>query len=371
MELSNTVYANVLRTYNGKATVWEAAQGLDSITVRTDLLYGGSKGFWNSCPIREIRSEPGTVTPEVKALAELRERYIDEPVPLLYDLAMKSIAESWRPDAFHLVFHTSGWDSRIISGAIKALLAENGPDWLGEGLLFLTNRWEAPRFLQVMEAMGWPANQYAVYDNGSAKTEHFAEHAYDMWLCAPFPRPGNFFWYLPAWAEREGLIPSENVQAFTGLWANEVWHAFFPGQTRWLQLVRKKYGCHATASQPIKAQWAEYPLVSLPILDILSQSKGSANSNILRRQVGLYACPEAKRIKPSRDREGTSPISERLRQELDEHYQQTAFGQHREWQVPEYSGSSSGWCRWSSALLIDKLIEGGTHCVWPDGATPG
>ena len=359
-----TRYANLIRTYDGKRTLYKAAQGLETATIRTDLTYGHRHGCWNGSPVWEIHSEPGKSPPDVVALTEPVERDITNPVPLLFAEAKRSIADSWIPEAFHLVFHSSGWDSRIISGAIKELLKENGPDWLGEGLLFLCNRWESVRFLRIMEAMGWPADQYAVYQEGAAD-EHFAEHAYDSWRSGPFPRPGNFFWYLQDWAEKEGLMPSGNVQAFTGLWANEIWWSFVRDPNHWLTRVRRSYGVHMIASMPIKAQWEEYPLVSIPTLGILRKSKGIKHGNVLRREVGLFACPEAKQIKRTRAGDGGHLLSERLRHELDEYYQQTEWGKRVEWEVPECSGNSLYWGRWSSALLIDKLMAGGMKCEWP------
>jgi len=243
-------------------------------------------------------------------------------------------------------------------------LQENGPDWLGEGLLFLSNRWEASNFLKIMQAQGWPADYYATYTEGEAG-EHFAEFAYDVWEYAPCPRPGNFFSYLPGWAEAEGLIPSDNVQVFTGLWANEAWHAFLQKPNHWLRRVRKSYGCHMIASMPIKAQWEEYPLVPLSVLNILRQTtENHRNANILRKQVGIFACPEASGIKRINASDGSHALSERLQHELDNHYKQTEFGKRKEWEVPENSGNSTHWGQWSSALLIDKLISEGKTCTW-------
>jgi len=359
----NLTYANLTRTYNGKHTLFEAARRLETATVRTDMTFGGPRGFWGGSPILEVHSELGEIIPEVIALTETVDRDIINPVPVLFDLVVQVIEEAWIPDAFHLVFQSSGWDTRIIAAAIKRLVQKNGTDWLGEGLLFLSNRWEATRFLKVMQIMGWPRNQYTAYIEGEAN-EHFAQHAYDTWRCAPFPRPGNFFWYLQEWAEGKGLIPDENVQAFTGLWANEVWHWFFP-ECDWLRHARKKYRAHMIASQPIKARWVEYPLVALPILDVLRKARQGEllnNGNALRREVSDFACPEAIRINRRNLSDGSHPISDRLQQELKAHYKQTEYGKWVQWQVPNNSGNATGWGQWSMALLVEKLINEGVRC---------
>ena len=355
------LYANPVRTYNGKDTLFEAARVFKGITLRTDLSYGKGWGFWNGSPVWEAQSEPGTVVPEVAALTVPIHRDITFPVPLLFDAIKKSIADAWRPDAFHLVLHSSGWDSRIISGSIKQLLEENGPEWLGRGLLFLSNRWEYKNFERIMQAQGWAEENYAHYCVGDVD-EHFSKFVYDVWKYGPLPRPGNFFFYLTDWAITEGLIPNNGVQMFTGLWANEAWHSFLHEPNHWMERVRKSYGIHMIAAMPARVQWCEYPLVSLPVLEIVRRTaKTYTDANVLREQVGKHACPEANQVKGSRGNDGGHPLSERLRKELGDRYKETEFGKLMEWEVPLHSANSTQWGRWSSALLVDKLIAGGAH----------
>ena len=117
------------------------------------------------------------------------------------------------------------------------------------------------------------------------------------------------------------------------------------------------------ASARIRSQWQEYPLVALPVLDILRKTtKDHKNANILRQQVGLFACPEARRIKRVRASDGSHPISERLRKELDAYYKQTEFGREVGWEAPKHSGNATSWGRWSTALLVEKLVANGT-CI--------
>jgi hypothetical protein len=357
-------YANLTRTYNGKRTLYEAAREMDCITVRTGRVFGRDRGFWGGSPLAEVKSEAGRLIPEVAALDEPIVRNIVNPVPVLFGLVMDAIEKVWQPDAFHLVFHSSGWDTRIISGAIKRLIHRYGSEWAGD-LLFLSNRWEAERFYRVMEAMGWDKSQYVAYTEGE-KNEHYAPFVYDAWKIAPFPRPANFFGYLRDWAEGIGLVPRDNVQVFTGLWANEIWYWMFP-KVEWAFRMRRKYRIHMIASMPIKGEWVEYPLVTLPILDALRRSTPSVklnNGNALRRAVSEYAVPEAVGIKRRNSTDGYHDLSPRLTQELDGYYQDTEFGKRVEWEAPSHSGNSENWGRWSMALLTEKLIDSGVECQW-------
>lgn len=362
-----TEYANLVRIYNGQRTLYAAANHLDHITVRTDVSYGSARGYWGYSPFFEVESSFEGLTPQVMALTEPVERGLSDPAPVLFDLILKAVEAAWRPDAFHLVFHSSGWDSRMISGAIRELLHRHGKEWLGKGLLLLSNRWEKEPFLEIMALMGWIPDQYAVYDEGPAG-EHFAEALYETWRFAPLCRPANFFWYLPEWAEHKGLLPIENVQAFTGLWSNEVWEWFYnKGCERWPQIASEKFGWHHIAAMPVRAQWVEYPLVSLPILDVLRHiEKQWTNGSALRRLVADYVVPKAVTIRRGPESDGGHPLSERLQAELDAHYRQTALGQRVPWIVPEHSGSQKAWGQWSMALLIDRLIAEGKRVEFVD-----
>ena len=49
------------------------------------------------------------------------------------------IERDWDPDKFHLLFHSSGYDSRIFSSILMKLREKHGEGWIGK-ILFLC--WE-------------------------------------------------------------------------------------------------------------------------------------------------------------------------------------------------------------------------------------
>ena len=352
------MYANLIKRYNGEPRMFDAANKLSSITLNYEFKGGGRRGSWRDSPIVEITSGKPVIAPEVMELIPPIERTVTNPVPLLFDMIMGKIESEWRADAFHIVFHSSGHDSRIISAAIKQLLHKNGSEWLGNGLLFLSNRWEANEFNQIMQAQGWDESQYTAYTDG-ADDEHFSSSAYDVWNSAPCPIPGNLWDYLPKRAEGMGMMPSENVQAFCGLWANESWNAFLKLPSEWERLVKKHYGHHVMASLPARARWVEYPLVCTEVLDTLRRTSTLNNGDILRRDVAFYASPETKHIRRKATHDRKHPISERMQRELDAYYKQTHWGQHVPWEVPTDSELSTEWGRWSTALMVEELIKHG------------
>ena len=66
------------------------------------------------------------------------------------------IERSWEPDRIHVMPHSSGFDSRLISAILRRLGEKNGMDWLGQ-LYFVCWQPEIPEFLRLMVHFGWPA----------------------------------------------------------------------------------------------------------------------------------------------------------------------------------------------------------------------
>lgn len=350
------MYANVIKLYNGYRHMYSAMWKLEEMTLNLGFECGKRKGFWRDSPIKEIRGKPAPIPAEIRALVKPVERTVTNPLDLLFAAIKFKIAATWRQDAFHIVFHSSGYDSRIISAAIKQLLHERGSEWLGEGLLFLSDRWEASEFKQIMQAQGWDKSQYAAFEEFD-EDEHFSSPVYDIWQCAPCPIPGNLWFYLPKWAEEAGLIPTENTQVFTGLWANEAWNTFLKNPKMWHRQIVKQYGYHVMASLPVYADWVEYPLVCTEVLDILRRTETTSNGNTLRMDMANHVSPETRHIQRLGLQGHRHPISKRLQMELDEVYRSTYWGKRVPWTVPNDSERSIEWGRWSAAMLIEEFKD--------------
>jgi len=84
------------------------------------------------------------------------------------------IEQSWRPDRFHLICHSSGYDSRIVSYLIKRIAERRGKSWLGD-ILFVCWKPEIKQFRQIMAYEGWAPECQATYREDAADHEYFAE----------------------------------------------------------------------------------------------------------------------------------------------------------------------------------------------------
>jgi len=69
----------------------------------------------------------------------------------------------WDPNQQKICHHSSGYDSRIISGILVHLRDEMGEDWIGN-LHFRAHAPECDQFLQIMKHQRWKTDQYSIWD---------------------------------------------------------------------------------------------------------------------------------------------------------------------------------------------------------------
>lgn len=81
-------------------------------------------------------------------------------IELLRDALKESIRSMWDPGERHLVFHSSGYDSRCLSLALAELRDEGFE--LGE-IHFRCHQPECPEFVDIMQREGWREDQYSCY----------------------------------------------------------------------------------------------------------------------------------------------------------------------------------------------------------------
>lgn len=356
-------YVTVRRKYQHGSVISPILADLvtDRATLVRPLLGIKRMHYWYGSPIKEVVEVPGkTLVPDW--WAELQPTDNDSP-GAIFGAVCGVIEKVWDRDRFHVVFHSSGYDSRILSSAIKWLATKNGRDWLGPGLLFLGNRWEADGARAVLRAQGWEDAHIAMYEDGR-RDDHFLPWLdfADYWRTAPAPTslPGNLWWYLPDWAQRKGLLPEDSrCQAFAGYWANETWQQWVTyGPAGWLKQYKRLYH-HIMAALRFKLPM-EFPLSHPDVLRLVSPAF-KLDGNALRKAVADYACPEARHIKNMAHHDHKWPISKRLRDQCRAAYDKSWYGCHvkPDWRVPEDSRLDNAWLHWSMASLCEELIRRG------------
>lgn len=94
-----------------------------------------------------------------------------ELVKGIVDRLSNFIEKAWDTSKFHIMFHSSGYDSRIISGILSKLHQKHGDSWLGN-ILFLCFQPEGDLFKQIMQLEGWKPSQYVVFNEDSPATDY-------------------------------------------------------------------------------------------------------------------------------------------------------------------------------------------------------
>ena len=195
------------------------------LTIRTNL--GEDICSKKKTVFKEIEVIPPleTLSEEYKELIKVKANCIfltwPKFVERLYTLLIRAVEKEWSKEKTHLVYHSSGYDSRIMSMIIKELSKKHGIDWLGD-ILFVCKEPEGDTFEKIMDYQGWDRKQYRVYNKGVPKGDYY-KLAFDYsfhWKQANgcSERPVNVK-YVPLFdLQMQKILPSDNnIQ----MWSNQ------------------------------------------------------------------------------------------------------------------------------------------------------
>jgi len=85
----------------------------------------------------------------------------------LKNIVKEYFLQVWDSNKNHIVFHSAGYDSRIISIVLMELREEKGSDWIGQ-IHFRCHQPECDDFNEIMKREGWDKSQYSCWE-GSEK----------------------------------------------------------------------------------------------------------------------------------------------------------------------------------------------------------
>jgi hypothetical protein len=357
------------RTYRNLVTgaesplLFEALAGLPRVTLARDFmrtLYGGR---WYDDPFLEVRTlHPREVdTFPCESLGRTPTSSLDE----LIEVVCQTIVEVWDPTKTHVVFHSSGYDSRVISGCLRKLRNERGDEWLGQ-VLFLSERWEAALFRQIMRAQGWQPEQYATHDD-MPLDEHYAtslDFATHWWqVNAPFPLPGRFWWFLVAWAQRRGLLPAtELIQTFHGQ-AQRTWrYARRRDWAGWRAYRDSAYYDIMVVEPPGGTRGASI-LAATPILTALAGYTGPHDGDKLRVKIADKLSSETRGIPNPHLGQRGAPIAAHLLAQCERDFRGSVYARltGTTWQAPAAATACREWALYGLASLCEHLHREGVE----------
>ena len=143
---------------------------------------------------REVRrvSWRDRIQPELQELMDAPAGGKTESEEALASRLLNALAyvvyNTWDPDKYHVIMHSSGYDSRLLSLIIKKLLGRFGEAWLGK-MHFVGQEWETPGFLKAMHHEEWPESSYTAYQVDKDPHEYWeAAISLDAWRGMNSPR---------------------------------------------------------------------------------------------------------------------------------------------------------------------------------------
>lgn len=135
--------------------------------------------------------------------------------PKLKAALKEYIVSQWNPNEKHLMFHSSGFDSRIVSGILAELRVEKGKDWIGD-IHFRCHQPEGAMFERIMKAEGWDTTQYSNFCG--PEYDHYDIGRADNPVYGFLPHFLNFnFW--------RDIVPSNKEKEYTlitGIYGGEM-----------------------------------------------------------------------------------------------------------------------------------------------------
>lgn len=285
----------------------------------------------------------------------------------LLDAIKSCIITHWDPGQFHIVMHSSGYDSRLLS----ALLLQLG---LTTNLLFVCTKVEGPAFKRIMEFEGWPESSYMVYNESVPLDEYFSDaiedfHGAHIRLGGVARLPANFFWYTVSGLQRLGLCPEDSkVDLWHSQYSDTMLSTLGSGGVKKLHKVWSDFRYHNIRSRPFKCAREFSPWLNLNVIKAVGGlGKGVVSATALD-------APEFKIKLCERVMEGLGEfknvhgwgderlrISKRLATIADDLFSASWYGKEM-WSSPTLPTStqfSNYWEHWTSASLCDHLLREG------------
>jgi hypothetical protein len=240
---------------------------------------------------KEITIPPPELPDSIRRLTEKRSQLAQNDIPAIAQALENVLDKIWKPEFFHLIPHSSGYDSRIISYIVMKLRNRYGRKWLGD-VLFFCRFPEVKEFRQIMEFQGWDKGQYTYQERDELENAVDFDRCW-MWIddyqFAVFTEPYSL--YISGLVQSGKITqPLSKVQYISGTLGNEV----FRFQPKYL-IERFYYGlsittvAHAEYGEII-APFASYDVLRLikPVDIGLTDTMAGKVGNILNSNSLLY-----------------------------------------------------------------------------------
>ena len=304
---------------------------------------------------KEVSIKPYQQSEEVTELINRPRKYYTS-MEELFDIFKCAIERVWDPTKFHLIGHSSGVDSRLISKAIKELGEKNGDDWLGE-VYYVENGGEGDLFNQIKDIMGFDGIVYGADTDPRLYNLPFLEFQ-NHWskYTGVVAYPLNQWW--DGYAQLD--LPN-NIQGFTGYGANETQTQAVYKDWGYAKYFKWLHGLQLTQWKHYGGDW-EHPFLDADFLHAL-QSSGAMYLKRINVEMSRRMVPELNHIPHIHTNEitarGYRTVSDQLLKALYELYKSSYFGRKYDVTPTPQITYSKWWFYFNAASWCQHLIEKG------------
>lgn len=145
------------------------------------------------------------------------------------------IRAMWRPEARHLIMHSSGYDTRLVTGVLRKLHKELGDEWLGD-VRFACFQPEIETAKVVFDHVGWPQEMWAPIDPDANGEDYYAD-CLDFRTCGKNLAEAERFWGGPLLIQLRlaDYLDYPDCQGLTALFSDETlkWNRLGWGDVAW------------------------------------------------------------------------------------------------------------------------------------------
>lgn len=253
----------------------------ETVTLDSNyLLPRSDQGLWKTV-FKEVEIVPGeeTLTAAQHKLlnreAKTTDATLDEFFEHCVEETLKFMEQAWSPTKFHLIYSSSGWDSRFIGCILRILCERLGRVWLGE-LLFVCLGREGPTFRKLMKREGWDRADWThLADEGAHFEWCLSFENASNWVNGVSPSFFNLNYVLGARLQEMGLVPEDDnaVQLVSGFGSD--YHLIGAGASLGNGLrdrLKKAYRGSISIS-PFKFDDVLYPMINYGMVRVVIDSK--------------------------------------------------------------------------------------------------
>lgn len=338
----------------------------ERLTLNYPKIYTSEVSTDETC-FKEVKRVKFEITKDIKELDRnlLNQKHISgDWVKDLYETTKEYIFKTWKPEKFHLVGHSSGYDSRVISQAIFDLFKQHGKEWLGV-TLFVENHGEGHLTSEILKKEGWDLKHFYHYGQGVAPDQlHSSSFQWLVYfnkfngICS---YPVNQ-WYDPYYKMyQDGIIPID-AQYYTGYGANEVTEMF----AKHNRPISNYLSWHHTLQLGMFKDWGEciHPFWSIDWLMKLYAYKDIQHTKprvneLVTRVISPHLNSIPRWDVPNTTKMGYKHVGFELMNNLMEFYRNSFYGKMNPIRANNWLEYLEWWGRLCTASLCEYLLKRG------------